>query len=76
MWTCLPAEQRQGEKPISYLDWKAIPTKDCPVVTFTVSFGTGWQCKGSGHVYNLLSGHSFMIGAYIRTVLACLVKSK
>eukprot|EP00957_Ditylum_brightwellii_P081396 6191169-Ditylum_brightwellii.AAC.1 len=76
MWTSLPADQRQGEKPISFLDWKAIPTKDCPVVTLTVSFGTGWQCKGSGHVYNSLSGHSFMIGTYTRMVLTHLVKSK
>eukprot|EP00957_Ditylum_brightwellii_P013760 1037288-Ditylum_brightwellii.AAC.1 len=55
LWTSLPANQRQGKKPISYLDWKAIPTKDRPVVTLTVSFDTGWQCKGSGLVYNSLS---------------------
>eukprot|EP00957_Ditylum_brightwellii_P092449 7040054-Ditylum_brightwellii.AAC.1 len=47
MWTSLPANQRQGENPISYLDWKAIPTKDRPAVMLTMSFDTGWQCKGS-----------------------------
>eukprot|EP00957_Ditylum_brightwellii_P191161 14555444-Ditylum_brightwellii.AAC.1 len=47
MWTSLPADQRQGEKPMSYLEWKPIPTKDCPVVMLTVSFDTGWQHKES-----------------------------
>eukprot|EP00957_Ditylum_brightwellii_P145991 11117391-Ditylum_brightwellii.AAC.1 len=47
MWTSLPVDQRQGEKLMSYLDWKAIPTKDHPVVMLTVSFDTSWQRKGS-----------------------------
>eukprot|EP00957_Ditylum_brightwellii_P142564 10861719-Ditylum_brightwellii.AAC.1 len=46
-WTSLPYDKRQGEKPISYLDWKTVPTKNCPVIMLAVIFDTGWQYKGS-----------------------------
>jgi hypothetical protein len=75
LWNSLPANKR-GKKPMSYLDWASLPPENWPVVTLTVSFDTGWQTKGTGKNYNSLSGHSFMVGAYTRKVLSCLVKSK
>eukprot|EP00957_Ditylum_brightwellii_P031546 2392206-Ditylum_brightwellii.AAC.1 len=36
----------------------------------------GWQKKGLGHSYDLISGHAFMSGARSRMILACMIYCK
>jgi hypothetical protein len=40
------------------------------------SYDMAWQQKGSGHVYNSLSGHGVFIGRYSRKVVALVIKCK
>jgi hypothetical protein len=40
------------------------------------SYDMAWQQKGSGHVYNSLSGHGVFIGMHSRKVIALVIKCK
>ena len=42
----------------------------------TISYGTGWNKRSSGHRYDSLSGNAFAIGAYTRRIIDCVVFSK
>ena len=41
-----------------------------------MSYDMGWNKCSSGHIYNLLLGHRFIIGALTRGIIACVVFSK
>jgi hypothetical protein len=40
------------------------------------SYDMAWQQKGSGHVYNSMSGHGTFIGRHSRKVIALVMKFK
>ena len=42
-------------------------------VGLTVLYDMGWNKHSSGHIYNSLSGHAFIIGAFTRRIIACAV---
>eukprot|EP00957_Ditylum_brightwellii_P161135 12268930-Ditylum_brightwellii.AAC.1 len=60
----------KGEKPLTYDEYVALPSKQCLHIDVVVSFDMGWQKKGSGHTYYSISGHAFMSGARARKILA------
>ena len=41
-----------------------------------VSFDMGWQKRSSGHQYNSMSGHAFLIGMQTKKVIAAIVYCK
>ena len=45
-------------------------------IGLTVSYDMGWNKRSSGHIYNSLSGHAFIIGAHTRRIIDCVVFSK
>eukprot|EP00957_Ditylum_brightwellii_P095177 7248784-Ditylum_brightwellii.AAC.1 len=45
-------------------------------IDVVVLFDMGWQKKGSGHTYDLISGHAFMSGAWARMILAYMICCK
>ena len=45
-------------------------------VGLTVTYDMGWNKRSSGHIYNSLSGHAFIIGAFTCRIIACAVFSK
>ena len=64
------------EKPLTYDEYVALPSKQRPYIDIVVSFDMGWQKKGSGHTYDSISGHAFMSGARARKILACMICCK
>ena len=47
----------------SYHIWKQQASNNKPQVILTISFDMGWQKRSSGHKFDSLSGHKFVIGA-------------
>ena len=45
-------------------------------IGLTVSFDMGWNKRSSGHKYDSLSGHAFIIGVYTRRIIDYVVFSK
>ena len=45
-------------------------------IGLTVSYDMGWNKRSSGHRYDSLSGHAFVIGVYTRLIITCVVFSK
>ena len=41
-------------------------------IGLTVSYDMGWNKRSSGHRYDSLSGHAFIIDAYTRRIIGCL----
>ena len=41
-----------------------------------ISFDMGWKKRSSGHKYDSISGHAFIIGAYTRRIIGSVVFSK
>jgi hypothetical protein len=55
---------------------KNIRISDAKKPKVQASYDMAWQQKGSGHVYNSLSGHGTFIGRYSRKVIALVLKCK
>ena len=45
-------------------------------IGLTVSFDMGWNKRSSGHRYDSLSIHAFIIGVYTRRIIGCVVFCK
>ena len=45
-------------------------------VNLTVSFDMGWSKRSSGHRYDSLSGHAFMIGCRSDMIVSAIVTAK
>jgi hypothetical protein len=58
------------------LNDKSIRIKDDNKPRVQASYDMAWQQKGSGHVYNSLSGHGTFIGKHSRKVIALVMKCK
>ena len=43
---------------------------DNDIIDLVCSFDFGWQQRGSGNIYNSLSGHGFLVGARSKKVIA------
>ena len=46
-----------------YTKWINLPPKECEPLGLIVSYDMGWKLRSSGRAYNIMSVHSFMIGA-------------
>jgi hypothetical protein len=58
------------------LNDKSIWISDANKPRVEASYDMAWQQKGSGHVYNSMSGHGTFIGRHSRKVIALVMKSK
>ena len=59
-----------------YAEWMSKAKGDREKIGLTVSYDMGWNKRSSGHRYDLLPGHAFIIGAYTRQIIGCVVFSK
>eukprot|EP00978_Attheya_sp_CCMP212_P000038 scaffold106_cov71-Attheya_sp.AAC.1 len=69
-------EKNQDVYGMSYDEYTKMSLFDKPIIKLTVCFDMGWQKRSSGHRYDSLSGHAFLVGAYTKKVIACTVFSK
>jgi hypothetical protein len=69
-------ERHQDVYGMTYDEYTKMSLFDRPLVKLTVCFDMGWQKRSSGHRYDSLSGHAFLVGAYTKKVIACTVFSK
>jgi hypothetical protein len=58
------------------LDDKSLKLSTAKMPKLHASYNMAWQQKGSGHVYNSLSGHGALIGMHSRKVIALVIKCK
>ena len=66
-----------NEKGLEYYEQWLTKDKDKRQrIGLTVSYDMGWNKRSSGHIYNSLSGHAFIIGAHTRRIIDCVVFSK
>ena len=59
-----------------YNNWKSKKIGARDKVGLTVSYDMGWNKRSSGHRYDSISGHAFIIGAYTRRIIGSVVFSK
>ena len=59
-----------------YNQYYAKPEGEREAIGFTVSFDMGWNKRSSGHKYDSISGHAFIIGVYTRRIIDYVVFSK
>ena len=65
------------EKRISYKsEWKGRSLEYRKEVKLTSSFDMGWQKRNSGHTYDSLSGHDFVIGCNSKKIIGSVLSSK
>ena len=64
----------KGEK--YYKEWVGKAQGYRQKIGLTVSYDMGWNKRSSGHRYDSLSGHAFIIGAYTRRIIGCVVFCK
>jgi len=60
----------------TYEEWIQKPHALCEPVTLIVLFDAGWQKRGSGHIYDSLSGHVAFIGQLSKKMIALAVSCK
>ena len=58
-----------------YEDWINLPVDKREKFGLVVSYDMCWQKQTSGHSYRSSSGHTFVIGMYIKTRIDCAVYS-
>ena len=58
-----------------YEKWINLPFNEIGQVDLVVSFDMRWQRRSSGHAYNSMSGHAFVIDKYTRKIIDCVVYS-
>ena len=56
-----------------YEEWRQIKNEK---VKLTVSFDMGWSKRSSGHRYDSLSGHAFMVGCRSDMIVSAIVTAK
>ena len=59
-----------------YKEWINKKQGEREKVGLTVSYDMGWNKRSSGNRYDSLSGHAFIIGAYTRRIIGCVIFSK
>ena len=59
-----------------YNQYYAKPEGEREAIGLTVSFDMGWNKRSSGHKYDSISGHAFIIGVYTRRIIDYVVFSK
>ena len=59
-----------------YKVWKSKAAGEREKIGLTVSYDMGWNKRSSGHRYDSLSGHAFIVGAYTRRIIGCVIFSK
>ena len=59
-----------------YKEWINKKQGEREKVGLTVSYNIGWNKRSSGNRYDSLSGHAFIIGAYTRRIIGCVIFSK
>ena len=62
----------QENKNVPVTDWKNMESQ----FGLTLSYDMGWSKRSSGHTYDSLSGHGFLIGGYSRKIVDAQVTSK
>lgn len=65
-------EKNQDVYGMSYDEYTKMSLFDKPIIKLTVCFDMGWQKRSSGHRYDSLSGHAFLVGAYTKKQSYCL----
>eukprot|EP00978_Attheya_sp_CCMP212_P030598 scaffold113033_cov31-Attheya_sp.AAC.1 len=69
-------EKNQDVYGMSYDEYTKMSLFDKPFIKLTVCFDMGWQKRSSGHRYNSLSGHAFLVGAYTKKICSKCTRAK
>ena len=59
-----------------YAKWLVEDKETHLKIVLIVSYNMGWNKRSSGHIYNSLSSHAFIIGVFTRQIIDCIVLSK
>ena len=67
-------QENSEEAPQNFTDQIHMPPNTNPL--FTVSYEMGWHRKASGHLYNKICCHNFIIGVCTGKILSDIVVAK
>ena len=59
-----------------YNKWMSQAPEDREDIGLAISYDMGCNKCSSGHQYNSLSGHAFIIGCFTRRIIGCVIFSK
>ena len=76
LWEEVEATIVAEKGQVYYDNWLKERKDNREIVGLTISYDCGWQKKSSGRKYDSKSGHAFLVGAYTRKIVGCIVFSK